>query len=140
MCRLALLAATLLVAACESPTRPVPQRPTPASPIPAPPAPAAPAPAGLVDLRGEYTLTCEVGSGCAEVPKELRTTTDEASIRYHQSFGSSDLFHAYLSGAKFHEDQLPVWIEVAGNSVGIDLSDNAILEQPSPRAYLATAG
>jgi hypothetical protein len=132
-----LSAALLVVAACESPTRPALQPPP--SPPPAAPAPA-PAPPGLVDLRGNYTLTFEIGGGCEEVPAQLRTRTYEAAISYSHSFASSDVFYAHLTGAKFHEDQRPVWIEVTGHSVGVDLADNAILEQPSPGAYFATAG
>jgi hypothetical protein len=39
-------------------------------------------------------------------------------------------FHSYY----------PVIIEVNGISVGLDLSDNVIIEEPSPGSYLATAG
>jgi hypothetical protein len=131
-----LSAALLIVASCGgSPTTPVAQPP----PIPAPPAPA-PAPPGLVDLRGDYTLTFEVGGGCEEVPKELRTRTYEATVAYSYSFGSSDWFTAYLSGAKFYDGQSPASIEVTGTSLFLDLLDNAIVEQPSPDSYLATVG
>jgi hypothetical protein len=133
-----LSAALLIVAACESPTRPAP-KPPPPTPPPAAPAPA-PAPPGLVDLRGNYTLTFEIGGGCEEVPTELRTRTYEAAISYSYSFGSSDWFYAHLTGAEFHEDQQPVWMEATGTTVGVDLSDNAILEQRSPGAYFATSG
>ena len=136
MHRTALLSAALLVvAACESPTRPAPQ-PPPTAAAPAPPPPLE----LVVDLRGNYTLTFEVGGGCEEVPKELRTRTYETSLSYSQSFGSSDLFLADLSGAKFYDNQQPVWMEVWGNSVGVDLSDNVILEESSPGTYFATSG
>ena len=131
----ALLSVTLLVvAACELPTRPAPQ-PPPTAAAPVPP-PAAPPPLNLVvDLRGDYTLTFEVGGGCEEVPQELRTRTYEARIGYVRSFDSSDWFLAALSAAKFYEGQQPVWMEVWRNSVGVDLSDNVILEEPSPGTY-----
>jgi hypothetical protein len=93
-----------------------------------------------VDLRGDYLLTFEVGGGCEEVPKDLRTRTYEATIGYTYSFASSDWFTAYLSGAKFYDDQGPVWIEVTGTSLFVDLLDNAIVEEPSPGSYLATVG
>ena len=79
--------------------------------------------AGLVDLRGDYTLTFEVGGGCEEVPKELRTRTYEATVAYSYSFGSSDWFTAYLSGAKFYDGQSPASIEVTGTSLFLDLLD-----------------
>jgi hypothetical protein len=134
-----LSAALLIVAACESPTRPAlqpPPTPTPPAPAPAP----APAPPGLVDLRGNYTLTFEIGGGCEEVPTEFRTRSYEAAISYSYSFGSSDWFYAHLTGAKFHDQQQPVWMEATGSSVGVHLSDNVILEEASPGAYLATSG
>lgn len=134
-----LSAALLIVAACESPIRPTLTQPTPTPTQPAP-VPVPPAPQGLVDLSGDYTLTLQVGSGCEEVPTELRTRTYEARIRWDHWFGSSDYFLADLSGAEFHDDQRPVWFEVTGNSIGVDLSDNVILEEPSPGAYFATSG
>jgi hypothetical protein len=138
MHRTALVSAALLVvAACESPIRPTPAQPTPTQSAPVP---VTPAPQGLVDLSGDYILTFQVGSGCEEVPKELRTRTYEARIRWDHWFGSSVYFLADLSGADFHDDQQPVSIEVTENSVGVDLSDNVILEEPSPGAYLATSG
>lgn len=137
MRRTALLSAALLiVAACESPTRPAPQPPP--TPVPQPPAPAPPALA--VDLNGDYTLTFEVGSGCEEVPRELRVRSYEARISFSQLFGSSYWFLADLSGAKFHDGQRSVGIEVGANSVAVDLSDNVILEEPSPAVYFATSG
>ena len=132
-----LSAALLIVAACASPTWPTPvQRP----PIQLAPVPAPSAPRGLVDLSGDYTLTVIVGSGCEEVPKELRTRTYQAAISFSNSFGSADWFVAGLSGAEFHDDQRPVWFEVWQGSVAMDLSDNIILEEPSPGAYFATSG
>jgi hypothetical protein len=131
--------ALLVVAACESPTWPALQPPpTAAAPVP-PPAPP-PALNLVVDLRGDYTLTVQVGGGCEEVPAELRTRSYAARISYARSFGSSDWFLADLSGEKLHVDQAPVWMEALANSVALDLSDNVILEEPSPGAYFATAG
>ena len=134
-----LSAALLVVAACASPTWPTPVQRPPIQLAPAP-VPAPPAPQGALDLSGDYALTVHVGSGCEEVPKEIRTRTYEATISYARSFGSSDWFLADLSGETLHADQSPVWIEALANSVGLDLSDNVILDEPSPGAYFATSG
>jgi hypothetical protein len=124
------------VAACGSDSPSIPTAPTLSTPPPAPPPP----PRSLaVDLTGNYALTFEVGSACDEVPEELRTRTYEARIGYYKSVGSADWFRAELSGAEVHSYQ-PVVIEVSGNSVSVDLSDNVIVDEPSPGAYLATAG
>jgi len=114
------------------------------SPIPLAPslptlAPVPPSPQGLVDLTGDYTLTFEVGGACEEIPREFRIRTYEAKISYYKSVGSADWFRAQLSGATFHS-YYPVIIEVIGISVGLDLSDNVIIEEPSLGSYLATAG
>lgn len=131
-----LSAALLIVAACESPTRPTPQPPPP----PAPQSPAPGPPRLAVDLTGDYTLTFEVGAGCEEVPKELRIRSYEARISFSDLFGSSYWFLANLSGAKFHNGQGFVRIEVGADYVAVDLSDNVIIEEPSPGTYFATSG
>jgi hypothetical protein len=98
-----------------------------------------------VDLTGNYALTFEVGTGCELVPKELRIRIYEATIRYHNSYGSTDNFLADLGGATFVNQQ-PVWIEVteraSGTVVWLDLapSDNVILEQLEGGAYFMAAG
>lgn len=137
MRRTALLSAGLLVVtACESPIRPAPQPP----PTPVPQSPA-PAPTRLaVDLSGDYTLTFEVGGGCEEVPKELRIRSYAAKISFSAVFGSSYWFLADLSGAKFDDGQRSVGMEVGADYVAVDLSDNVIIEEPSPGTYLATSG
>jgi hypothetical protein len=126
------------VAACGSDSPSIPLAPTRSTP-PVAPSPPAPTPLLAVDLTGSYTLTFEVGSACDEVPRELRTRTYEARIGYYKSVGSADWFRAELSGAEVHSYQ-PVVIEVSGNSVSVDLSDNVIVDEPSPGAYLAIAG
>jgi hypothetical protein len=93
-----------------------------------------------VDLTGNYALAFEAGSGCEQIPKELRTRTYEARIAYASSFGSTDSFLAELTGATFR-DQRPVWIEIthggSGSTVWLDLalSDNVIVEEPEPGMY-----
>ena len=126
------------VAACESDSPSIPTAHTLSTPPPAP-RPLPPPRSLPVDLTGNYALTFEVGSACDEVPKELRTRTYEARIGYYKSVGSADWFLTELSGAEVHSYQ-PVVIEVSGNSVSVDLSDNVIVDEPSPGAYLATAG
>jgi hypothetical protein len=126
---------SMAVAACGSDSPSILTAPTVSTSPPAPPPPRSLA----VDLTGNYALTFEVGSACDEVPKELRTRTYEARIGYYKSVGSADWFRAELSGAEVHSYQ-PVVIEVSGNSVSVDLSDNFIVDEPSPGAYLATAG
>ena len=124
------------VAACgKSDSSLIPSAPAPLTPQSAPTPP--PPRATLVDLTGDYALNVEAGKGCEEVPRELRTRTYEARIGYYKSVGSSDWFRAELSGANSYQ---PVVIELTGNSVSLDLSDNVILEEPSPGTYLATAG
>jgi hypothetical protein len=125
-------------AGCEQ-SRPLPNPVTPSPPPSPPPPPPLPPPQLAIDLTGNYTLTFEVGGGCEQIPKELRTRTYEAKIGYYKSVGSDDWFFAELTGSKFHSYR-PVLIEVSANSVVLDLSDNVILEEPSPGAYLATAG
>jgi len=126
------------VAACGSDSSSIPLAPTPSTP-PVAPTPPAPPPTLAVDLTGNYTLTFEVGSGCGEVPEELRIRTYQARIEYDRSYGSTDTFAAALSGAAFHSSS-PVLINVTGNSVHVDLSDNVIVEEPSPRTYVAISG
>src|SRR6266545_484079 len=127
------------VAGCGSDLPSIPLAPTPSTPPPGPTPPPAPPRSLAVDLTGNYALTFEVGNGCEQVPKELRTRTYEAKIGYYKSVASADLFFAELTGSKFHS-YYPVLIEVSPNFVVVDLSDNVILEEPSPGAYLATAG
>ena len=116
----------------------IPSAPTASTPQPAPTPPTPPR-ALPVDLTGNYALTFEVGNACEQVPRELRTRTYEAKIGYYKSIESADWVLAELTGSKFHSYH-PVLIEVSANSVWVDLSDNVILEEPSPGAYLATAG
>jgi hypothetical protein len=114
----------------------------PVSPSPPPPPIATPTPPPrslTVDLTGNYALTFEVGNACEHIPKELRTRTYEARIEYERSYGSTDEFRADLSGATFLGYR-PVLIDVTGNSVHVDLSDNAIVEEPSPRTFVAISG
>jgi hypothetical protein len=127
------------VAGCgRADSSPIPSAPTPLTPQPAPTPP--PPPRSLaVDLTGDYALTFEVGNGCEQIPKELRTRTYEAKIAYYKSVGPADWFLAELTESKVHPYS-PVVIEVSESSVFVDLSDNVILEEPSPGAYLATAG
>jgi hypothetical protein len=132
------------VAACGSDSPSIPTAPTLSTPPPAPP-PLPPPRSLAVDLTGNYTLTFEVGSGCGDVPEELRIRTYQARIEYKSSGGSTDNFLAELSGATFH-NQLPVWIEVthggSGSTVWLDLapSDNVILEEPVRGAYFMIFG
>ena len=125
------------VAGCGSDSPSIPLAPTPPTP---PPVSTPPPPRSLaVDLTGRYALTFEVGNACEQVPKEIRTRTYEATIEYWKSVESTDLFFAELSGATFHSYH-PVLLEVSRNSVVMDLSDNMILEEASPGAYVAIAG
>ena len=59
--------------------------------------------------------------------------------RNDRSYGSADTFAVALSGAAFHSSS-PVLINVTGNSVHVDLSDNVIVEEPSPLTYVAISG
>jgi hypothetical protein len=70
-----------------------------------------------VDLSGDYTLTLEVGGGCAEVPEELRIRSYAARISFSDLLGSS-----YVA-------------EVHSNVIGPDL-----YPEPSPGTYFATSG
>ena len=133
-----IVAMCLTVAGCGPDSPSIPLAPTPSTPPPAPTPP--PPPRSLVGaLTGDYALTFEVGNGCEAVPKEFRTRTYEARIEYWKSSETADLFFAKLSGATFHS-YYPVLLEVSSNSVGMDLSDNMILEEASPGAYVAIAG
>jgi hypothetical protein len=110
---------------------------------PSPLLPSAPPPRSRslsVDLTGNYLLTFEAGSSCDRLPQELRTRTYEARIGYSSSTGTTDWFHAELSGALFHEWAHVVVIAVAGNSVRFHFSDNIIVEKPAPDTYLMIAG
>jgi hypothetical protein len=113
--------------------------PIPLAPSVPTPAPVPPSPQGLVDLTGDYTLTFDVGGACEEIPREFRTRTYEARISYYKSVEAADWFRAELSGATFYS-YYPVLIEVIGSSVGVDLTHNVIIEEPSPGLYIATAG
>ena len=144
-----IVAMCLTVAGCGSDSPSIPSAPTPSTPPPAPAPPPPPPPpprrSTTLDLTGNYALTFEAGNGCELVPKELRSRTYEARIRYHNSYESTDNFLAELSGVTFVNQQ-PVWIEVtqqaSGTTVWLDLapSDNVILEELEGGAYFMAAG
>ena len=124
------------VAACGSDSPSIPTAPTLSTP---PPASAAATTLAASGPYGQLRAHVRSWQRVRRVPKELRTRTYEARIGYYKSVGSADWFLAELSGAEVHSYQ-PVVIEVSGNSVSVDLSDNVIVDEPSPGAYLATAG
>jgi len=115
----------------------------PFSPSPPPPPPPPPPLNLAVDLTGNWALSFDVGGACEQVPQELRSRTYEATISYSSFYGSTDVFRARLSGVTFR-DQPPVSIEVtrqaSGYSVWLDLSDNAILEEPERGTYFMVSG
>jgi hypothetical protein len=120
-----------------------PNNPLNPSPPPPPTATPTPPPRSLpVDLTGKYALTFEAAPSCEQLPPEFRTRTYTASIGYAgpAHSGTSHYFYAELSGARFHGEYSRLVINVAGNSVRFDLSDNIVAEKPAPDTYLMIAG
>jgi hypothetical protein len=108
---------------------------TPSVPTPQPPQ------RPLVDLTGHYVLTFEAGTSCEHLPQEFRTRTYNASIGYAGPAQSGGVFfYAELSGAHFHGELSRLVLNVTGNYVRFDLSDNIVAEKPAPDTYLMIAG
>jgi hypothetical protein len=91
---------------------------------------------GSLDLAGRYTLTVTVDSAC-QFPEKLRTRSYDAQVAKPSRPGS---FIANLSGAALDAYYRFILMEVAGNYVWFDLSDNYVLEEVADDAYFAIGG
>ncbi|HKW02568.1 MAG TPA: carboxypeptidase-like regulatory domain-containing protein [Vicinamibacterales bacterium] len=95
-----------------------------------------------LNLAGSYTLTLDVDPLCTDLPADLRTRVYQATVSADASAmrPANTLFYAQLSGATFDRYYHFVVLEVAGDFVTFDFSDNYILEEVAPESYLAVGG
>ena len=97
--------------------------------------------AAPVNIAGDYTVTFVADSACAEFPSEVRTRTYFAAIRPDPYFPlQASHFRAQLSGASLDSYYNTIGISVTADYIDFNLSDNFILEEVSPDAYLTIGG
>jgi hypothetical protein len=97
--------------------------------------------AAPVNIAGDYRVTFVADSACAEFPSDVRTRTYLAAIRPDPHFPlQPSHFRAQLSGASLDGYYNTIGISVTEDFIRFDMSDNFILEEVSPDAYLTIGG
>ena len=87
------------------------------------------------------TLTVEADPACTALPDEVRTRTYPATVTAAHFSGAqaNTTFYATLSGASLDSYFHFVLIEVAGDLVTFDMSDNGIEEEVAEETYHTSA-
>jgi hypothetical protein len=96
-----------------------------------------------LNLAGNYTLLVEADPvACTDFPANLRSRTYQATISGGQPSRDRPVtfFVASLGGGDFDDYYHVVVLEVAGDQVTFDLSDNYVLEEIAPETYFAIGG
>src|SRR5678815_3248865 len=99
--------------------------------------------AAPVNLAGDYTLTLVADGACAQLPDEARTRTYAATVTQEPNSiyrPDNTAFSVALSGSEFVDSRRGFSIGVAGNDVGIWVSDPRIVERLGANTYLAIEG
>jgi hypothetical protein len=98
--------------------------------------------AAPVNIAGDYTVTFMADSACADFPIDVRTRTYPARVAARDAPYSAPntQFAATLSGAGLDAYYKQISIGVAGDYLTFDLSDNYVLDEVAPGAYLAIGG
>jgi Carboxypeptidase regulatory-like domain len=93
-------------------------------------------------IAGDYTATFMADSACVDLPADVRTRTYAAAVtpRIAPYAPANTQFVATLSGATVDAYYHVITIEVAGDYLFFDLSDNYLLEEVAEETYLAIGG
>jgi hypothetical protein len=100
-------------------------------------------PAAPVNLAGEWTLALTADGACAQLPAEVRTRVYAATITLEPNsiYRPDDTtFSVALSGSEFVDSRHGFSIGVAGNDLGIWVSDPRLVERVAANTYLAIDG
>jgi hypothetical protein len=100
-------------------------------------------PAPPVNLAGDYTLTLAADGACAQLPDEVRTRTYAVTITpYPSSIYRPDntAFSVGFTSSEFVDGRRGFDIGVAGNDLGIWVSDPRVVEHVGPNTYLMIEG
>jgi hypothetical protein len=96
---------------------------------------------GSVNLAGDYTVTFIADSACAgQLPNDALTRTYAATISPDRARQGNTAFLAALSGAGLDSYYNKIVVDVAGDYVSFDLSDNVVEEEVVEGAYLTIGG
>ena len=98
--------------------------------------------AAPVNIAGDYTLTLLADGACAQLPEAVRMRTYAAVVTPEPRsiyYPDNTLFNVAVSGAAFVGPG-NFSIGVAGNDLGIWVSDPRVVERLGPTTYLAMEG
>ncbi len=99
--------------------------------------------AAPVNLAGDYTLTLVADGACTQLPDEVRTRSYAVAITREPSsiYRPDDtLFSVAFTGSDFVDSRRGFSIGVAGNDIGIWVSDPRVVERLGANNYLAIEG
>jgi len=95
-----------------------------------------------LDLSGRYVLTTEADESCTELPPDVRRRSYDATVSPNafSTFPSGTTFIAQLAGPGLDKYFHFVSINVAGDYVYFDMSDNGIGEEVEDETYFNFGG